>query len=107
MLPKSHGTMSFSEECPIAVAINAPCEHETGKAIWWSANHPIEVGAQLGGRRHAVDIEAHAFGVSFGRAREVGDEAVQIFGRERANAKLRGSSVTETHMIQHWQGGTL
>jgi len=87
--------------------IDTPCEHETGKAIWRSANPRSEVGAQLGGRRHTVDIEAHALGVSFGRAREVGDEAIQIFGRERANAKLRESSVTKTHMIQHWQGGTL
>ena len=52
-------------------------------------------------------LELHAFGVSFGRAREVGDETVEIFGRERANAKLRESSVTKTHMIRHWQGGTL
>ncbi len=87
--------------------IDTPCEHEAGKAIWRSADHRIEVGAQLGGRRHTVDIEAHALRVSFGRAREVGNEAVQIFGRERANAKLRESSVTKTHMIQHWQGGTL
>ena len=70
--------------------IDAPCEHETGKAIWRSANHHREVGAQLGGRRHTVDIEAHALGVSFGRAREVGDEAIQIFGRERANADTPG-----------------
>ena len=93
----------MSDSC----TINAPCEHETGKAIWRSANHRIEVGAQLGGRRHTVDIEAHALGVSFGRAREVGDETVQIFGRKRANAKLRESSVTKTHMIRHWQDGTL
>jgi hypothetical protein len=87
--------------------IDTPCEHETGKAIWRSANHPLEVGTQLGGRRYTSDIEAHSLGVSFGRAGEVGDEAVQIFGRERANAKLRESSATKTHIIQHWQGGTL
>ena len=87
--------------------INTPCEHETGKATRRNANHCIEVGAQLGSRRHTIDIEAHAFGVSFGRAREVGDETVQIFGRKRANAKLRESSVTKTHMIRHWQDGTL
>jgi len=87
--------------------VNTPGEHETGKAIWRSANHRLEVGTQLGGRRHAVDIQAHAFGVSFGRAREVGDEAVQIVGRERTNAKLRESGATKTHMIQHWQGGAL
>ncbi len=86
---------------------DTPCEHETGKAIRRSANPRIEVGAQLGGRRPTVDIEAHALGLSFGRAREVGDEAIQIFGPERANAKLRESRVTKTHMIQHWQGGTL
>ena len=52
-------------------------------------------------------IEAHRSASSFGRAREVCDETVQIFGRKRANAKLRESSVTKTHMIRHWQGGTL
>ena len=81
--------------------IETPGEHETRKAIRRSANHRIEVGAQLRGRRHAVDIEAHALDVSFGRAREVGDEAVLIFGRERSNANLRESSVTKTHIIQH------
>ena len=79
----------------------------TGKAIRWSANHRIEVRAQLVGRRHPIDIEAHALGVSLRSAGKVGDEAVQIFGRERANAKLGKSGITKTHMIQHWQGGTL
>ena len=80
--------------------INTPCKHKTGMAIRRSANHRNEVGAQLGGRRHTLDIEAHTLGVSFGRLREVGDKAIQIFNRERTNAKLRGSSVTKTHMIQ-------
>ena len=87
--------------------INTPCVHETGKATWRNANHRIEVGAQLVCRRHTIDIEAHALGVSLRRLGKIGDEAVQIFGRERANAKLRESSITKTHMIQHWQGGTL
>lgn len=87
--------------------INTPCVHETGKAIWCSANHRNEVGAQLVRWRHTIDIKAHALGVSLRRAGEVGDEAVQIFGRERANAKFRPSSITKTHMIQHWQGSSL
>ena len=88
-------------------AVNTPCVHETGKAIWRSLNHRIEVGAELLGRRHPIDIKTHTLGVSLRRAGEVGDEAVQIFGGERADAKLRTSSVTKTHMIQHWQGSTL
>src|SRR5438477_2551166 len=73
--------------------IDTPCEHETGKAIWRSANHRLEVGTQLVGRRHAVNIQAHTLGVSFGRAREVGDEAVQIVGRERTNSQSRVLSI--------------
>jgi len=87
--------------------INTPCVHETGKAMWLSTHHRIEVRAQLGCGRHTIEIEAHALGVRFRSVGEVGDEAVQIFGCEWANANLRQSSVTKTHMIRHWQGGTL
>jgi hypothetical protein len=92
-----------------SLTVNTPCEHKTGKTTMRrSGNHCLEVETELGCRRHTVDIQAHALSVSVGRACEVGDEAVQILRRERANAKLLGSSATKTHMmIQHWQGGTL
>src|SRR5262249_20514976 len=73
-------------------AVDAPCEYKASKPIDRSRNHCLQVGTQLGGRRHFIDRQTHALGVGFRRAGKVSDEAVKVFAGQRTNSQSRHST---------------
>src|SRR5262249_41740429 len=70
-------------------AVDTPCEYEAPKPIERRGDHCLQVGTQLGGRRHPIDCKAHALGVGFRSSRKVSDVAIQIFAGEGANSQSR------------------
>src|SRR4029077_87183 len=70
-------------------AVDTPCQNEATKPIERSGDHRFQIETQPAGRRHAIDCQAHALGVGFGRSGKVSDVAVDIFAGERANSQSR------------------
>jgi hypothetical protein len=78
-------------------AVDTPCEYEATKPIDRSGDHRLQVGTQLGGRRHFIDCETHALGVGFGYARKVSDVAIKVFADEWTNSQSRHATMVRPH----------